>query len=192
MTTKVKNSVYNYRAPVKDPNKENLYKILSDENCEDFYTYIDWLDLSKSPNIIVLPLTNHYYYHPEDFSKTDTLINLKCLNQINNLGFFLNKIHSNLPSDSFFTGCFINATSGNSNLTNNNSPEKKRNFRNTYVFKEPLIFKKIRHLLDQKNHARLRKEKVKSILNDIGFIILDMTDLNGKTYFCAKKQAIPA
>jgi len=55
-----------------------------------------------------------------------------------------------------------------------------------------LLVKKIRHLLDQKNHARLRKEKVKSILNDIGFIILDMTDLNGKTYFCAKKQAIPA
>lgn len=191
MTTKVKNSVYHYRAPVKDQNKENLYKILSDENCEDFYTYIDWLDLSKSPNIIVLPLTNHYYYHPEDFARTDTLINLKCLNQINNLSFFLSKIHSNLPSDSFFTGCFINDTKEKSIFKSSNYTEGSPNFRNTSLFNWPIILKQIRHLFDPNNQSRLRKENVKLMLNNIGFILLDMTDLNGKTYFCAKKQCIP-
>ncbi|HDZ42092.1 MAG TPA: hypothetical protein ENH59_10515 [Bacteroidetes bacterium] len=189
MITKIKNSVYRYRAPVKDPNKVNLHKILADEDCEDFYTYIDWLDLSKSPNIIVLPLSNHYYYHPEDFAKTDTLINLKCLNQINDLASFLGKIYSNLPSDCFFIGCFINGINENSNLKGNNSPRNMLNLKFDVAIWKGML-KKIFKVFNLKNAIKLRKENVRSILNELGFLVLDMTELNGKTYFCAKKQPL--
>ncbi len=189
MTTKIKNSVYYYRAPVKDPNKESLYKILSDEDCEDFYTYIDWLDLSKKPNIIVLPLSNHYYYHQEDFARTETLINLKCLNHISDLNSFLGKIHNNLPSDCFFTGCFVNGLNDDRHSKNNNS--RKNMFKlKVNLFKFPGFLRKIKQLFNLGSTLKLKKEYVRSILNDIGFLVLDMTELNGKTYFCAKKQNI--
>jgi len=188
MTTKIKNSVYYYRAPVKDPNKESLYKILSDEDCEDFYTYIDWLDLSKKPNIIVLPLSNHYYYHPEEFAQTETLINLKCLNQIRDLGSFLGKIHKNLSEECFFTGCFINGKNENRQVKGNKSGKSLFNSKNSVKWTK--FLKKFKQIFYSFNTTKLRKEYVRSILDDIGFLVLDMTELNGKTYFCAKKQSI--
>lgn len=188
MTTKVKNSVYHYRAPVKDPIKANLYKILSDEDCGDFYTYIDWLDLSKKGNIIVLPVSNHYFYHPDDFASTETLINLKCLNQISDLESFLGKIHRSLPDDCFFTGCFLN-TARENNVNNNNSRIKKFNLK-IPLSRYKVFFEKFILMMNLRKVLRFQKERVRSILNEIGFMVLDMTELNGKTYFCAKKQTV--
>ena len=80
-TTRIKNSVYYRTTPIKDAYSGYLYKQLSAEGCEDFYNYIDWLDLVKDLNVIVLPKTNHYYYIQEDLKNTKTVINLKPLTE---------------------------------------------------------------------------------------------------------------
>lgn len=177
-----------------DPNKKNLFKTLSDEDCEDFYNYIDWLDLSKSPNIIVLPLSNHYYYQPEDFEKTETLVNLKCLNRMSNLRTFLGSIHKNLPLYCFFTGCFLN------NNRNRNFVKESYNSllgrgdvytqTDTRLSRDSGFVGELNRIFDSKTNITLKKESVRTILKDIGFTILDMTELNNKTYFCAQKRLI--
>ena len=106
--TKIKNSVYFHRSPVKDAYSGYLYKQLQSEGCGDFYNYIDWLDLVKDLNIIILPSTNYYYYLQEDLEYTKTVINLKPLNRIKNLRVFLRNIFSILPDYSYLTGCYEN------------------------------------------------------------------------------------
>jgi len=192
MTTKIQNSVYHYRAPVKDPGKVSLYRTLSDEDCEDFYYYIEWLGLPKNNNIIVLPLSNHYYYQPKDFEETETLVNLRCLNHIRNLRTFLRSIHQSLQPNCFFTGCF---TDQNNNRTlmkesNNNISGRSDTYtHDNFKLSRASIFKgKLNQMLDLKTNIKLTKDSVSSILKDIGFIVLGMSELNGKTYFCAQKR----
>jgi len=193
MTIKIQNSVYHYRAPVKDPTKVSLYRTLSDEDCEDFYYYIEWLGLPKNNKTIVLPLSNHYYYQPKDFEETETIVNLRCLNQIRNLKSFLRSIHSNLKPNCYFTGCF---TDNNKRVLSKEamhiiSGGDDSHTRNDFKASRATIFKeRINRLIDLRNNIRLSQENVKSILKDIGFIVLGMSELNGKTYFCAQKRIL--
>ncbi|MFO7851458.1 MAG: hypothetical protein ACQERS_05370 [Bacteroidota bacterium] len=192
MTTKVKNSVYHYRAPVKDPNKESLHKILSDEDSEDFYNYLDWLDLSNNPNIIVIPLSNHFFYQPEDFEEIEMVANLKCLNHIRNMRAFLESIYRYMPGDCFFTGCFAEAKNNKMPVQQAyNGSQAGNNAYNQSNYGLPGVsglFTRLNSILNTKINTRLKKESVKSILSDIGFTIHDMTELNGITYFCAQKR----
>ncbi len=193
MTIRIQNSVYHYRAPVKDPNKVSLYRTLSDEDCEDFYYYIEWLGLPKNNNIIVLPISNHYYYQPKDFEETETIVNLRCLNQTRNLKSFLRSIHHNLKPNCYFTGCF---TDNNKRILskgsmNNVSGHEDNNSQHDITESKVSIFKeRICRLIDFRNNTRLSKDSVKTMLKDTGFIVLGMSELNGKTYFCAQKRLL--
>lgn len=194
MTTKVKNSVYRYRAPVKDPNKESLYKILSDEDCEDFYNYLDWLDLSRNPNIIVIPLSNHFFYQPEDFEEIEMVANLKCLNHIRNMKTFLDSIYQYMPGDCFFTGCF--AEEKNNRMPVQQAYNHSQAGSNVYnqsgagLAGVSGFLTRLNRIFNTNTNTRLKKESARSILRDIGFTIHDMTELNGITYFCAQKRII--
>ncbi|MBN1386907.1 MAG: hypothetical protein JW965_00585 [Bacteroidales bacterium] len=192
MTIKIQNSVYHYRSPVKDPNKVSLYKTLWDEDCEDFYYYIEWLGLPKENNIIVLPRTNHYYYQAKDLEDTDALVSLKCLNHIRNLRSYLRNIYRNMQPNCYFTGCFSEGFMNNNNIksyTNYICGKGFSNIHDNTGFSRSSIFKKkINRLLDGRNRFKLTRTSVSSILNDIGFIVLGMSELNGKTYFCAQKR----
>lgn len=191
MTTLIQNSIYRYRAPVKDPNKVSLYETLSDEDCEDFYYYIEWLGLPKKNNIIVLPQTNHYYYQAKDLVDTDTLVSLKCLNHIRHLRAFLRNIYRNMQPNCHFTGCFSDNVMNNNikEYTNYISGKGVSYTQDDFSFMRPSAFKKkINRLLDIRNRKKLTRTSVISILKDIGFTILGMSELNGKTYFCAQKR----
>ena len=193
MTIKIQNSVYHYRAPVKDPNKVSLYRTLSDEDCEDFYYYIEWLGLPKNNNTLVLPISNHYYYQPKDFEEMDNIVNLRCLNQIRNLKSFLRSIHSNLKPNCYFTGCFTdnNKRILSTDVINNVSGRGDNHAQHDIKVSKASIFKeRVNRLIDLRNNIKFSKDSVKSILKDIGFIVLGMSELNGKTYFCAQKRIL--
>ena len=191
MTIKIQNSVYHYRAPVKDPHKVSLYRTLSDEDCEDFYYYIEWLGLPRNNRTIVLPLSNHYYYQPEDFEETEIIVNLRCLNHIRNLKSFLRSIHSNLQPSCYFTGCFTDSNNrimGKESINNMPGTGDNHNHNDIKASRASMLKEKLHRFIDPGNNIRLTKDSVKSILKDIGFIVLGMSDLNGKTYFCTQKR----
>ncbi|MBN1386911.1 MAG: hypothetical protein JW965_00605 [Bacteroidales bacterium] len=192
-TTKIKSSVYYKTSTVKDAYSGYLYKQLSDEGSEDFYNYINWLDLVKELNFIILPRTNYYYYQPEDLENIKTVINLKPLNRINKLVPFLESIFSILPDYSYLTGCYENNTMNNAGInqryiTRTNKRDKSKGNENENRYRGSWLFNNMKRIFSSGTYHQLSKERTTSLLKEAGFTILDITALNGRTYFCAQKR----
>ncbi len=193
-TVKIKSSVKRRRAPLRDSSRENIYITLMNDGCEDFFNYINWLNLAKSSNTIVLPSTN-YYYIPVDLQDTEILINLKPLNFIKDLKAFLINIRSLLPEYSYLTGYFedyctdMNKTDSYSkNMEENNSRTCNGNIKKNNGHNESRAVRKLRSLFNPGINYLHTNKSARSLLEGIGFTVLNITGLNGKTYFCAQKR----
>ena len=152
-----------------------LENILS-EGGNDFFQYLNWTGLVKEPNLMVLSSMHHYYYDHNDLMGIKTLINLKKLNQIKHLESFLHTLFRILPSRSFLVGCFKN-----SNNNRNSMP-----FYNSSKFFNGLI-----NIFDSRAERSLSKKIVTSLLENYGFKVIDITDINGMTYFWAQNLRRP-
>jgi hypothetical protein len=186
-------SAYNYKnassgdLEVKTTNLE----ILVTEGCEDFVNYIEWLGLTRDPNLVVLSSMHHYYFDAEEMKSVRTLVNLKELNQIRQITSFIHSIFHVLPLKSYFIGCFVdnqelNGYSLRNKLAINNSDRNSEPEENGISSKIP-FFNMLYKLLDSKTNRRLSMREVTLLLSDRGFKVQDMTELNGLTYFCAQK-----
>jgi hypothetical protein len=178
--------------PQYEPIKTNpVYAKLEAEGCENFFDYVEWLGLAKDPNIIVLSCSHHYYYDAEDFKEVGTVINLKLLNQIKQIRNFLHTIYQILPQKSNFIGCFINRKNQIGFSPNSNSiyyPVTE----NSYLKDNGLLFEKpflsvMFNMINFRSGSNMTERTVRSLFENTGFKILDMTEMKGLTYFCAKK-----
>jgi hypothetical protein len=162
------------------------------EGCEDFYTYLDWLGISKDPNIILLSSTHHYYYDNDDLKSTRNIVHLTHLNHIKDLKSFMHTVFHLVPEGTVFIGCFTDTT-GNNNSNpvhhNNTDPGSKEHF-DPYengISSRNSFFNFFYNLFDLKTDRNMNKKSVTLLLEDYGFKILDMTELNSNTYFCTRK-----
>lgn len=142
------------------------------EGSENFYHYINWLGLSKDPNLMILSSIHHYYYDFNDLKGVKTLINLKKLNQINHIDTFLSNVFRVLPTKAKFVGCF--------------KDNKIRSgiavpFYQSFKFLNGLI-----NILDSKTERFMTRKDVIKLLESHDFGILDMTEISTITYFCAE------
>ena len=78
----------------EDPNNP-VFNNLVAEGGGNFYHYINWLGLSKDPNLMILSSIHHYYYDFNELKDVRTLVNLKQLNQINHIDRFLSNVLNN-------------------------------------------------------------------------------------------------
>jgi hypothetical protein len=147
-----------------------LENILS-EGGDDFFRYLIWIGLAKEPNLMVLSSMHHYYYDHKDMIGIRTLINLKKLNQVKHLDSFLHILFRILPSKSYFVGCF-KSTSQNSKGVSFSHPVK---FFNGFI-----------NIFDSRTERNLSKKSVIKILEENSFKVIDITDINGVTYFWAQ------
>jgi hypothetical protein len=155
--------------PGTNPVLENILA----EGGEDFYSYLTWTGLIIEPDLMVLSSIQHYYYDHNDLKGIKTLINLKKLNQIKHIGSFLHTLYRILPPDACFAGCF----------------KSSHNHCHGAAFSEPSKFiKGLIKLLDSRVENNLSKETLRSLLEENGFSVLDMTEINGMTYFCSRNN----
>lgn len=152
-----------------------LENILS-EGGETFLQYIDWIGLTREPNMMVLSSMKHYYYDHDDLKDIRALINLKGLNNIRHLDSFLHTLYRILPSGAYFTGCF--------------KPDHKgRKVINYYA--SPKVIRGLINILDPAIERSLTKLTAKKLLEENGFEVLDITELNGLAYFFARSKRQP-
>lgn len=168
-----------------------VFEILTAEGCENFVTYIEWLGLAKDRNLVVLSSMHHYYYDAEEMRNVKTVINLKELNQIKQINSFLHSIFHILPPKSNFIGCFVDNKKQNGFVLRNNSSDyqSKRNseaIENGIISRIPFL-NMIYSMMDSRTNKYLSGTNVTLMLEDHGFKVLDMTELNGLTYFCAQR-----
>jgi len=171
-----------------------VFEILAAEGCENFADYIGWLGFAKVSNLIVLSSQRHYYYEEEDLRNMNAVVNLKQLNQIKNLNSLFRCIFKIIPPKSYFIGCFAEYNRHQVLHINNSSSDDGSNtnsdaLENGIISKIPFL-NMIYNFMDSKTNRYMTRRDVNSLFETHGFKILDMTELNGLTFFLAQKVQV--
>ena len=145
-------------------------KTLTRENQLDFFKYITELNLvSKKKEALVL--ASSFFYEEDEIEDIKIIINLKELNRIPKMYDFFDMILK-IPNNDIFCGCFID-----------NKPNT--NYSNRYS----RFFDILLSLKDYPAQKRiLGKKDVYAMFDAHGFKVINMEEINGVTYFYAKKQ----
>jgi hypothetical protein len=157
----------NYRQKVSKvvPGKNEVPDKLAAEVDENFLNYLHWHGLANEDNLLVLSSKLHYYYDYEELKDVTTLINLKKLNLVKHLDDFLKSLYDGLSPKTNFVGCFADR-----------SAQKG-------VSKTSRLYKRFLNFLDAKIDVEIDSEDFSRILESHGFKVIDMTVINGLTYF---------
>lgn len=147
--------------------EENLVqdKLVSEVD-ENFVNYLSWHGLGKE-DLLILSSTQHYYYDYEELKGVKTLINLKKLNFVSHLDEFLKTLCIGLSPETNFIGCFSDAKSEKDNL-----PTR--------------YYRKFINFIDARTNVDIDKKDVSRLLEANGFKVIDMTEIDGLTYFRTK------
>jgi hypothetical protein len=144
------------------------------EGGENFFNYLEWHGLTNEDNMLVLSSRHHYYYDPNELQAVTTLINVKKLNLIKHLDTFLHSIEHVLSPESNFIGCFSDwKTQKGTGLTSR-------------------MYKGFINFIDSKIDVDYDKKDVSKLLESHGFRVMDMTEINGLTYFRAQNLGMQA
>jgi len=161
---------FNEERTMENPVIRNLIA----EGGESFFNYLECHGLTKEDNMLVLSSTHHYYYDPNELESITTLINVKKLNLIKHLDSFLQSIVHVLSPKSNFIGCFSDwKTQKGVGLTSR-------------------MYKGFINFIDAKIDVEIDRNDVLRILESYGFKVLDMTEINGLTYFRAQNHGFQA
>ena len=165
-----------------------IIEIINSEGNESFSHYIEWLGLSRDPKLLVLSSIHHYYYDAEEMTSVRTVVNLKELNQIKEINQFLNSMFLILPPKCFLIGCFVDnkKQSGFSLRRRPSGPNISSEEESNGIVSRIPFLNTIFSILDAKANKYLSGKIVTQLLTNNGFNVMDMTELEGLTYFCAQ------
>jgi hypothetical protein len=152
-------------------NSDNLS--LTAEGGINFFRYLKKFNLAGDTDLLILSPNNHFYYDENELKGVRTLINLKKLNFIDDLDTFFHTLSCILPSNANIIGCF----DGNKSIVWDG-------------FVSGLI-SRFNNMVDSKTNYNLDKKDVSILLNKAGFSLVDMSDMNGITYFYSQNVRHP-
>ena len=164
---------------------DHLSEILAYEGCENLANYVEWLGFNKDPDLIVLSSMHHYYYDVEEMKNVKTVVNLKQLNQIKHVRDFLHSVFRILPLKCNFIGCFTDNTKKNGlgSLIDSSDSEAVEN---GIISRNPFL-NMIYSMMDSRTYKSMSRKSVRLLLEDHGLKVLDITEFDDLTYFCAQK-----
>jgi hypothetical protein len=190
----VRESAYHHRdhAPKTETESYPVFEKLASEGGENFFNYIKWLGLSKDQNLIVLSCSHHYFYDTEDLKDIKTVVSLKLLNQIRQIKDFLHNIYNILPDKCNFIGSFIDGKSyteflSHPNMSNSYIAGKSDPFENGIETRFPFL-NMIYHFMDSRTDRFITKSTATMLLEEEGLTVSDISEINGITYFCTRKE----
>lgn len=132
---------------------------------ENFLNYLNWHGLTNESNLLVLSSNRHYYYDYDELKEVSTLINLKKLNLIKHLDDFLHTLYNGLSPQTNFIGCFADRkTQKGVSITSR-------------------LYKRFLNFLDDRIDVEIDSKDFSRLLESHGFKVIDMTVINGLTYF---------
>jgi hypothetical protein len=172
------NSILNTKNISRDRglNNSGIVDLIS-EGGVNLYRYIDNLGLLQESELLVLSSKHHYYYDEKELKHIRTLVTLKKLNHIKYLDLFLKTIVRILPPKVNFIGCFsndrINTGSG------------------LHYYNPSRLYSRFLNFLDSKADQIMNNNEVSKILKRNGLIMINMTEMNGLTYFCSQNTCNP-
>ena len=159
------------RNDVSDTKTNPVIDKLTAEGDDNFLVYLDRHGLANESKLLMLSSSSHYYYDFEDLRDVRTLINQKKLNQIKQLDDFLYSVHNVLSPKTNFIGCFT---------------DRKTHKR---ISLSSRLYNKFINYLDSRIEFEIDKNDISRLLETHGFKVIDMTEINGLTYFLTQKES---
>ena len=162
------------REKVFEPEMASLNPVLENIRSEagtDFVQYLQFLQIEKEQNMMALSSKHYYYYDFDDLKSVTTVVNLKKLNSIKCLDSFLQTIVRILPQEAIFIGYFKNDTGNRSVFS---------------FYQTTRLFNGMINYLDSRTDIRLTKNDVSKLMEERKLRVVDITDINGMTYFCSR------
>ena len=138
----------------------------------DLFKYIQYHNLVKNNNVFFLSGKHFYFYDKKDMRGIKTVIHLKKLNNVKYLDNTIKQLHGTLSKKTILCGRFVHC-------------KPIRGMSNSIRFAK--LYEVVMNLLDNNTNRYLTKRMVTSYLGAYNFKILDMTEIEGITYFHAKK-----
>jgi hypothetical protein len=139
---------------------------LTEEVRQNLFRYLKNFNLDNDPDLLILPPNNHYYFDEKELKNVRTIINLKNLNLIKDLDSLLRTLIRITPPNINFIGYF------SYNKLSLNVDEFLSGLSTRFY-----------NLLDSKTDHNMDKKEISGLLKKYGFKIVDMTEMNGLTYF---------
>ena len=184
----------NMKSPSSVWNRLNgLFSELSAGVRQDLISYLEEKELINDPSILVIPSAKHYFYDAEDLKGVKTIVNLKPLNYVREIRDFVSRVAGMLPRECNFVGCFTDNKLQNGfsdkygNLPRDLS-EKAEAYENGIESRIPFI-NRMYSFIDLRTNRYLTRRTVSNLLGESGLQIVGMTELNGMTYFHARKRS---
>jgi hypothetical protein len=146
---------------------------LTAEGGKNFSHYLKRFDLFKEPEILILSPNRLFYYDENDLINVRTFVILKKLNLIKDLDTVLCTINRILPANVNFIGCFSDS-----------KPFKWNGFLSD-------LSTRFTNILDSRTDHILDKKDVSELLEKCGFRIVDITEMNGLTFFYSQNIRKP-
>jgi hypothetical protein len=148
------------------------------------------LHLEPNSRLLLLSSLHHYYYDAEEMINVETVVNLKELNHTKQLKNFLHSMYHILPPICKLVGCFVNNRKQTGFVLNTN-PEDSYYKRNLYAIENGIassspFLNMIYNMIDSKTNKYMSERSVSVLLGEHGFKVLDMTEIDELTYFCAQ------
>ncbi len=161
---------YNFHFPGNLPVRSYALEPLLLNGCEDLYNYVHWTGLVRENGMMVLLPVSQYHYDSEDLKNVRILVNQKKLNNVMHLESYLHTLFLALPADAYFLGCFKCGSMAEDEQSLIPSGKFYRSVNGS----------------DPHPGRLFTKEGASRLLEGHGYKVIDLTDLNGITYFCAR------
>lgn len=162
-----------------------VFDNLVNEGCEHFFPYLDFIGLAKASDILFLSSNKHFFYDAEELKNISTVVNLKPLNQIKEIRSLLHDTFRLMPHRSCFVGCFVNNKKQNM-FSDQPTNLQTDSYENSIESRIPII-NKMYNLFDRRTNRYLSPRTTRVLLEESGLKVIDMTEINGLTYFYARK-----
>ena len=146
---------------------------LTAECGKNFFCYLERFDLLKDPELLILSPNGNFYYDEEELKSVRTFIILKKLNLIKDLDPFLHDISIIFPPNVNFVGCFSESKVLKWNVFLSELSTRFFNF------------------LDARTDNIMDKKVVSKLLQKNSFKVVDMTEIDGLTFFYSKNGHHP-
>lgn len=200
----IDNTIKIITKPVTAPKKEgrglvienlpasSMFKEIIDEVGKDVFTYLEKFRITTNSNILFLSYTRHYLYDADQLKKVDTLINFKSLNRVPHLWYHLFTMNRILPVNGHFIGCFVDYATQRERMIKNKHSLLGQLFLYAYrivnrVFPRIPLLNGIQHWANQGKTKCMTRNEANILLEKSGFKVVDMTEIDGVTYFITLK-----
>lgn len=173
-------------------NHGRIFSDLVDEVGEDVLLYLSGFPCLKSPNILFLSSVRHYLYDSIELSQVDTLINFRALNGTRHISFYLQTMNQLLPDKGYFIGCFVDYSTFREEFKSRRPTTLRYIFLMSYIFVNRVIprvpvLNAFQSAFIHGKKKCLTPAEVIFHLGKHGFKVLDMTIIDGVTYFVSQK-----